>query len=97
MKYIWKLRAKLLRLSFNSVLFKEPVVHWGENILPLIISKDLVERLLVLILCEGRKELLGVLHLLAGTGEKQAENIFRLLIDWVITNSIVAVYYVTTI
>lgn len=55
-----KLRAEQLRLSFNNDLFKESVVHWNEKMLPSLTGKDLVERLPVLISCEGREQLLGV-------------------------------------
>jgi len=91
-----KLRAEQLRSSFNNDLFKESVVHWDEKMLPSLTGKDLVERLPVLISCEGREKLLGVPKLLAGTGEEQAENVFQLLIDWGITDSVVAVCCDTT-
>ncbi|KAE9539939.1 hypothetical protein AGLY_005191 [Aphis glycines] len=91
-----KLRAEQLRLSFNNDLFKEIVVHWDEKMLPSLTGKDLVERLPVLISCEGREQLLGVPQLSAGTGEEQAENVFQLLIDWEITDSVVAVCCDTT-
>jgi hypothetical protein len=55
-----KLQAEQLRLSFNKDLFKESVLHWDEKMLPSLTGKDLVERLPVLILCEGREQLLGV-------------------------------------
>jgi len=91
-----KLRAEQLRSSFNNDLFKESVVHWDEKMLPSLTGKDLVERLPVLISCEGREKLLGVPKLSAGTGEEQAENVFQLLIDWRISDSVVAVCCDTT-
>jgi hypothetical protein len=59
--------------------------------LPSLTGKDLVERLPVLISCEGCKQLLGVSQLSAGTGKEQAENVFQLLIDWGIADSVVAI------
>lgn len=61
--------------------------------LPSLTGKDLVERLPVLISCEGHEQLLGVSQLSAGTEEEQAVNIFHLLIDWEITVSIVAICF----
>jgi len=51
-----------------------------------------VERPLVLISCEGREKLLGVPQLSAGTGEEQAENVFQLLMNWGINDSVIAVF-----
>lgn len=63
-----KEQAINLRQGFQKNLFNNSVIHWDGKLLPSLTSKNLVDRLSVIISCGNHEQLLVVPKLLAGTG-----------------------------
>jgi len=91
-----KERAIDLRNEFQVNLFKNAVIHWDGKLLPSLTSKTLVDRLPVIISSNNQEQLLGVPKLTIGTGEEQAENVFKIIEEWGLNEFIVALCCDTT-
>ncbi|XP_050524055.1 uncharacterized protein LOC126895832 [Daktulosphaira vitifoliae] len=91
-----KERALNLRENFQISLFSNAVVHWDGKLLPSLTSKDLVDRLPIIISSGDHEQLLGVPKLSEGTGEEQAIKVYESIEEWGLKNSVVAVCCDTT-
>ncbi|XP_050531107.1 uncharacterized protein LOC126899896 [Daktulosphaira vitifoliae] len=79
-----KERALNLRENFQISLFSNAVVHWDGKLLPSLTSKDLVDRLPIIISS-------GVPKLSEGTGEELAIKVYESIEECGLKNSVVAV------
>lgn len=71
-------------------------VHWDGKMLPALTSKELVDRLAVLVSGDGTMKLLGVPKLPNGTGEAEATAVFNLIQEWNIADNIKFMCFDTT-
>ncbi len=71
-------------------------VHWDGKMLPALTSKELVDRLAVLVSGDGTMKLLGVPKLPNETGEAEATAVFNLIQEWNIANRIKFMCFDTT-
>lgn len=86
-----KEQAINVRQEFQIHLFNISVIHWDGKFLPSSTSKNLVDRLPVIISSENHKQLLSVPKLLVGTGQEQSTIVFQLIEEWGLNNSVIAV------
>ena len=86
--------AKEIRASFapNVPL----TVHWDGKMNQALTTKEVVERLAVLVSGEGNMKLLGVPQLPDGTGEAQAAAVYKLIEEWNLTERVQAMCFDTT-
>jgi len=93
-----KLRKKQainLCQGFQINLFNISVIHWDGKLLPSLTSKNLVDRFPVIISCGNHEQLLSVPKLLVGT-EEQAINVYQLIEEWGLNNSVIVACCDTT-
>jgi len=86
--------AKEIRQDFQPEVAL--TVHRDGKILPVLMSKESVDRLVVLVSGEGVMKLLRVPKLTRGTGEEQANAVFQLLDEWNIVNRVNCMCFDTT-
>ncbi|XP_062551637.1 uncharacterized protein LOC134216869 isoform X2 [Armigeres subalbatus] len=72
------------------------VVHWDEKLLQDLTGTDKVERLPVLVSSGANVQLLGVPKLSSGTGERQANEVCKLMNAWELSDRICAMGFDTT-
>ncbi|XP_062557080.1 uncharacterized protein LOC134221932 [Armigeres subalbatus] len=72
------------------------VVHWDEKLLHDLTGTDKVERLPVLVSSGANVQLLGVPKLSSGTGERQANEVCKLMNAWELSDRICAMGFDTT-
>ena len=72
------------------------VLHWDSKLLPDLIGKSKIERLVILVSGNGVSQLLAVAKLPSGTGEAQATAVFEAVEDWRVTDRIKAMCFDTT-
>jgi hypothetical protein len=58
------------------------VIHWDGKILPAIFGEGSVDRLPVLVSGDGMDKLLGVPKVSSGTGEIEANAVYKLVVEW---------------
>lgn len=75
-------RADQLRKEFNTSEVGPVVVHWDGKLLSDLASKELIDRLPVIISYKNSEKLLSVPNLISGTGQNQAEAVFQALEEW---------------
>ena len=66
-----------IRNDFNPPEIGPCVVRWDGKLLPALSGKQMVDRLLVIILHNGTNQLLGVPELRSVTGENQATAVYQ--------------------
>ena len=71
-------------------------VHWDGKMLPALSSKELVDRLAVLVSGQGTMKLLGVPRLPNGTGQSEAAAVYNLLVEWSIADRVKCMCFDTT-
>jgi len=71
-------------------------VHWDGKMLPALMSKELVDRLAVLVSGDGTMKLLGVPKLPNGTGQAEATAVFNLIQEWNLNDRIKFMSFDTT-
>ena len=72
-----------IQKSFSADASTGPLtVHWDGKLLPALTGKEKVDRLAVIVSRNDTMKLLGVPLLIRGTGEAQAEAVFKLISDW---------------
>lgn len=72
--------AKEIQASFDPNC--SLTVHWDGKMLPALMSKEVVDRLAVLVSGDGTMKLLGVPKLPNGTGQAEATAVFNLIQEW---------------
>ncbi|KYN06617.1 hypothetical protein ALC62_02431 [Cyphomyrmex costatus] len=72
------------------------VVHWDSKMLKSLKSKDLVDRLAVLVSGKGNIKLLGIPIIESGTGAAQAQAVYELILEWNIADRVKAMCFDTT-
>jgi hypothetical protein len=89
-----EIAAKEIQASFdpNCPL----TVHWDGKMLPALMSKELVDRLAVLVSGDGTMKLLGVPKLPNGTGQSEATAVFNLIQEWNLADRIKFMCFDTT-
>lgn len=71
-------------------------VHWDGKILPDLFGRSKVDRIAVLVSCNGTFKFLGAPKIESGTGRNIADAVFNLLVEWGISERVVACSYDTT-
>ncbi|XP_050526288.1 uncharacterized protein LOC126897009 [Daktulosphaira vitifoliae] len=88
-KICWNLATEI-RDKFSVTNLNALVLHWDGKLLPDLCSKQIVDRLLIIISNNGNDQLLAVPKMLNGTSKSQAEAIYQTLVDWGLTNHVKA-------
>lgn len=83
-----------IKESFNPRV--NLTIHWDGKIFSALTSKNKVDRLAVLVSGEGVSKLLGVPAITSGTGESQANAVYKLIEDWGLINRITSMCFDTT-
>jgi hypothetical protein len=87
-------QARFLKDNFQSSV--SLVVHWDEKLLEDLTGNEQVDRLPVIVSGARVNQLLGVPKLISGTGEAQACAVYKLLVEWRLTDSVKAMCFDTT-
>ena len=87
--------AKHLREMFGEINLRGITVHWDGAMLPTL-DKKTVERLPVVISCNGVRKLLGIPAIPSSSGSDQALAIFATLEEWNLTDHVEALCCDTT-
>ena len=72
------------------------IVHWDGKILPDLIGREKVDRIAVLVSCNGTAKFLGAPKIESGSGRRIAEAFHDVLIEWGISEKVVASSFDTT-
>jgi len=86
-----KERASIIKDKFQESDLKAVVLHWDGKLLPNLVGKDIIDRL-----SGDTKKILSIPVLQKATANKQAEVIYKTLIEWNIQNSVKALSFDTT-
>jgi len=70
------------------------VVHWDGKMLPELTGREKVERIPIIISYSDGEQLLGILKVVASTGDEISRATFNMLTEWGISDKIVAVVVV---
>jgi hypothetical protein len=100
---IWRARrnirerkAEKLRAEFNDVNLNATVLHWDGKLLPALTSREMEDRLPILITDGDYEKLLHVSQLEHGTGKCQADAIFEILCEYGLKDQVKAMCFDTT-
>lgn len=85
-----------IRQTFKDIEWRAVVVHWDGKLLPNMLSREMQERLPVLVSSGKTNKILGVPQIDSSTGESIAEAIFEVMVDWSICDSVKAICCDTT-
>ena len=72
------------------------MVHWDGKILTDIVGRSHVDRITILVSYDGTAKFLGAPKIESGTGKNIAEAVHKILVDWNISEKIVAASFDTT-
>lgn len=88
--------AEKIKLLFNETAVDAAVIHWDGKLIPDSMTGGRIERLPVLITCNGQEKILGVPALTDGCGSTQAEEIYNIICEWGLNQSVKALCCDTT-
>ncbi|XP_074108503.1 uncharacterized protein LOC141533487 isoform X1 [Cotesia typhae] len=91
-----KKMAEKITLLFNETEIDAAVIHWDGKLIPDSMTCKRIERLPVLITCNGQEKILGIPALPDGCGSTQAEEIFNIICEWSLNHSVKALCCDTT-
>lgn len=91
-----KQMAENIKILFGTTEVHIAVIHWDGKLIPDSMSCGRVERLPILIIYNGQEELLGVPALSQGCGSTQAEEIYNVICEWGLNESVKAICCDTT-
>ncbi|KAL4132318.1 hypothetical protein QTP88_009490 [Uroleucon formosanum] len=94
-KILRKERASIIKDKFQESNLKAVVLHWDGKLLPNLVGKD-IDRLTIVISSGDTEKILSIPVLQKATANKQAEVIYKTLIEWNIQNSVKALSFDTT-
>lgn len=83
-----KERAENIRKDYKPSIDDAVILHWDGKVLPALTGQKNVDRLAIVVSCNGYDLLLGVPALDTGTAIDQADAIFHMLNDWCITDNV---------
>lgn len=72
------------------------MVHWDGKILPDLVGIEHIDRIAVLVSYNGTAKLLGAPKIISGTGENIAAAVHNILVEWNISEKVVAASFDTT-
>lgn len=88
--------AEKIKVLFNETEVDAAVIHWDGKLIPDCMTCERIERLPILISCNGQEKLLAVPALPDGCGSTQAEEIYNTICEWGLNNSVKALCCDTT-
>lgn len=94
-----KVRKKLaenIKILFGEAEIHAAIIHWDGKLIPDSMTHERVERLPILISYNGQEKLLGVPALSDGCGSTQAEEIYNIICEWGLYESVKTICCDTT-